>query len=120
MKKGLKIVLLIVYIIIAGFAIYYGWVRNFLVTAIFLGALFLVGILIFILSVTKRHNDEASYIPVRSVKLEKSKEVVDGQEVEPQSKVALVHVDEAASDKIVIKVFKELVPITDAATEVNS
>lgn len=119
MRKKSNILLLIIYIACCVFALYYGWERNFLMVGIFLLALIVLGFIRFAINAKAYKNDVASYIPMRSVKLENSVEVVNGENRNPSEKVALMHIDEVNEKKVIIKLFKDYVPTTDCSAAVN-
>ena len=84
-----------------------------------LGVTFVIGIVRFALLYKAYKDEKENYIAVRSVTFVDTVEEENGKLVEPKDKVPLVHVDTVAKDKVVVRVFKKSVPLSDCAGRVN-
>ena len=80
---------------------------------------FVIGIVRFALLLKARKTEKAEYVPIRSVKLENGTEVNNGVEQELVEKAVLIHTDNVDDDKVIVRVFKDQVPVVDYAGKVN-
>ena len=121
MRKRVNAITTILFILAAAGAVVMGWIdddraaageaRTWPICLILLGVCFIIGVLRLALLAKANKDEKEAYTPVRSVEFEKSEgECPEG---------VLVHVDNVAKDKVVVKVFKKHVALVDCISEVN-
>ena len=121
MRKRVNVITTILFIAAAAAAVIFGWIdddkaaagesRTWPICLILLGVCFIIGVARLALMSKARKDEKDAFVPVRSVEFEPS----EGQSPE----AVLVHVDNVAKDKVVIRVFKKHVPLVDCMSEVN-
>ena len=129
MRRKVNIVTTTLFIISAVAAVYFGWIdddavknkddRTWPICLVLLGITFIIGIVRFALLYKAYKDEKEEYIPVRSVTFDEAVEEENGVLSEPNDKVALVHVDSVAKDRVIVRVFKKAVPLSDCAGKVN-
>ena len=129
MRRKVNAVTITLFVLCSLAAIYFGWIddeaaanqtfRTWPVCFGFLALAFLIGIIRFALLAKVYKEEKENYVPVRSVTFEDAVVVENGVEKEDEDKVALVHVDDVAEDKVVVRVFKDGVTLSDCAGKVN-
>ena len=129
MRRKIDIITTTLFFVSAFFAVYFGWIdddaakarddRTWPICLALLGVTFVIGIVRFALLYKAYKDEKENYIAVRSVTFVDTVEEENGKLVEPKDKVTLVHVDTVAKDKVVVRVFKKSVPLTDCAGRVN-
>lgn len=129
MRRKVNIVTTTLFIISAVAAVYFGWIdddavknkddRTWPICLVLLGITFIIGIVRFALLYKAYKDEKEEYIPVRSVTFDEAVEEENGVLSEPKDKVALVHVDSVAKDRVIVRVFKKAVPLSDCAGKVN-
>ena len=121
MRKRVNLITTILFVVAAALAVVFGWIdddraaaganRTWPLCLIMLGVCFVVGCARLALLSKARKDEKDSFVPVRSVEFEPS----EGESPE----AVLVHVDNVAKDKVVVRVFKKHVPLVDCVSEVN-
>ena len=129
MRRKVNIVTTTLFIISAVAAVYFGWIdddavknkddRTWPICLILLGITFIIGVVRFALLYKAYKDEKEEYVPVRSVTFDEAVEEENGVLSEPKDKVALVHVDSVAKDRVIVRVFKKAVPLSDCAGKVN-
>lgn len=121
MRKRVNAITTILFILAACAAVVFGWIdddraaageaRTWPICLILLGVCFIIGVLRLILLIKANKDEREAYTPVRSV------EFVPSEGESPEA--VLVHVDNVAKDKVVVRVFKKHVALIDCIPEVN-
>lgn len=129
MRKKINVVTTILFILCCVAAVYCGWIdddkigtdsRTWYYCVALLCLALVIGIVRFALLLKVRKVEKDCYIPIRSVKLADGVEVDDdGNEHDISDTAVLIHTDTVASDKVVIRLFKNPVPVVDSASKVN-
>ena len=129
MRKRVNFVTITLFVLCSLAAIYFGWIddearlngtfRTWPICFGLLALAFLIGIIRFALLAKAYKEEKENYVPVRSVTFEDAVVVENGVEKEDADKVVLVHVDEVEKDKVVVRVFKDGVTVSDCAGKVN-
>jgi len=131
MRGKINRVTVTLYVICAFAAIYLGWVdttdaassgsnKTWPFAAILVVLCAVIGLVRFALIYSASKKEKEEFVPVRSVKLEEAVEVENGKEKPVSDKVVLVHVDNVAKDKVVVRIFKEPVSVADCSGKVNN
>ena len=129
MRKRVNFVTITLFVLCSLAAIYFGWIddeaklngtfRTWPICFGLLALAFLIGVIRFALLAKAYKEEKENYVPVRSVTFEDAVVVENGVEKEDADKVVLVHVDEVEKDKVVVRVFKDGVTVSDCAGKVN-
>ena len=129
MRKWVNFVTITLFVLCSLAAIYFGWIddeaklngtfRTWPICFGLLALAFLIGVIRFALLAKAYKEEKENYVPVRSVTFEDAVVVENGVEKEDADKVVLVHVDEVEKDKVVVRVFKDGVTVSDCAGKVN-
>ena len=129
MRKRVNFITITLFVLCSLAAIYFGWIddearlngtfRTWPICFGLLALAFLIGIIRFALLAKAYKEEKENYVPVRSVTFEDAVVVENGVEKEDADKVVLVHVDEVEKDKVVVRVFKDGVTVSDCAGKVN-
>lgn len=129
MRRKVNVVTTTLFVLCALAAVYFGWIddeaaaagktRTWPICLALVVVTFLIGIIRFALLYKAYKEEKEDFIPVRSVTFEDAVVVENGVEKEDEDKVALVHVDTVAEDKVVVRVFKNSITLPDCAGKVN-
>lgn len=129
MRRKVNVVTTTLFVLCAFAAVYFGWIddeaaaagktRTWPICLALVAVTLLIGIIRFALLYKAYKEEKEEFIPVRSVTFEDAVVVENGVEKEDDDKVALVHVDTVAEDKVVVRVFKDSVALPDCAGKVN-
>ena len=129
MRRKVNVVTTTLFVLCALAAVYFGWIddeaaaagktRTWPICLALVAVTLLIGIIRFALLYKAYKEEKEEFSPVRSVTFEDAVVVENGVEKEDDDKVALVHVDTVAEDKVVVRVFKDSIALPDCAGKVN-